>query len=376
MRSQSEIKPTLGEQLMTNKTWLIPTLTTLFIMTGCSKAPEPAPVDVVRPVKVMTLESFGGSFKRKFPGRVQASERLEMAFQVGGKLNKLNAKKGDTVKKGDLLAQLDLRDFRSTVHAAQASFDESKSNFERAKELIKDGFISKSDYDRVKANFERATSDLEKASKALDDATLKAPFSGQVAQRFVENFEEIKPGQPILRLQDVTTLEIIVDAPERLIAQRRQQIPANLKISVRFDAAPNKEIPLKLKEFSTIADPKTQTFEYVMVLQERPKGINILPGMTATVSLIRPPLQEEDTPQVFTIPALSVFANSAGESQVWIIDNETNTAQARTVVTGSLTGTDSIQILSGLTPGETIAIAGVSQIRDGMTVRPVTEIQF
>lgn len=359
---------------MTRTTWLILTLAALII--GCSKAPEPTPVDVMRPVKVMTLESFGGVFQRKFPGRVRASERLEMAFQVGGKLNKLNATQGDNVKKDGLLAQLDLRDFRSNVHAAQASFDESKSNFERAKELIKDGFISKSDYDRVKANFERATSQLEKTSKALDDATLRAPFSGQVALRYVENFQEIKPGQPILSLQDVSTLEIIVDAPERLIAQRQQQVPASLKLTARFDAAPDREFPLQLKEFSTVADPQTQTFEYVMVMKDRPKGINILPGMTATVIANRPALTQDDEPQIFIIPALAVFSNPAGESQVWVIDLATNSAQARTVVTGSLTGTESIQIISGLTPGETIAIAGVTRVREGMKVRPVTEITF
>ena len=100
--------------------------------------------------------------------------------------------------------------------------------------------------------------------------------------------------------------------------------------------------------------------------------------MTANVTVTRPETEpsKDFHPEGFVIPAIAVFADEAGRSQVWVMDPQTETVHKRPVTTGDLTGTASITIVEGLKQGETVVIAGVSQLREGMKIRPVTEILF
>jgi multidrug efflux pump subunit AcrA (membrane-fusion protein) len=78
----------------------------------------------------------------------------------------------------------------------------------------------------------------------------------------------------------------------------------------------------------------------------------------------------------FLVPAIAVFADQAGTSQVWVVDPKDNTVQKRAVETGDLMGSDSIRIESGLEAGEIVAVSAVSRLREGMEVRPITEVTF
>ena len=78
----------------------------------------------------------------------------------------------------------------------------------------------------------------------------------------------------------------------------------------------------------------------------------------------------------FTLPAVAVFADEAGKSQVWVVDPKDNTVHRRAVETGDLTGTDGIRVESGLKTGETVAVSAVSRLREGMEVRPVDKVEF
>lgn len=337
---------------------------------GCGSEPPPEKREIVRPVKVLMLEASGVVARRSFPGTVRASERAELSFDQPGRLVELPIKQGDQVEAGQLLAKLDQRDFQSNVNAAQSEYEKARANFKRAAELIKKDFISRSDYDRIKAAMDVARSDFEKAEKSLEDTELKAPFAGVVSRRFVENFQDVQAKQVILNLQDTSHIELVVDVPERLVARKGQRGTVNLV--ALFEAAPGKEFPVTIKEFATQADPKTQTFEYVLTMPQ-PEDVNIQPGMTATVKAKG---DEAIASSAFIIPALAVFADEAGQSSVWVIDQKDNTAHRRGVTTGDLTGDADITILEGLEDGEMIAITAVAQLREGMQIRPVTKVEY
>ena len=330
---------------------------------------------VIRPVKTMIVGSASREFERTFTATVRASERVELSFQVPGKLNELPVKKGQSIEQGDLIGRLDQRDYKSNLKSAQAEYDKALANFKRGDELVGKGFISRTDYDRLRARRDVTAAELDKAKKALEDTSLKAPFSGVVAQRFVENFTEVRAKQKIVSLQDASLLELVVYIPENIVAMRRQEGAAQLKLYATFSAITGEEFPLTIKEFSTQADAKTQTFEYVLTMP-RPEGRNILPGMTANVHAVRTDLDETQMAATVTIPAIAVFADKQGQAHVWIIKQPDNTAHARKVTTGKLSGADQIEILDGIESGEVIATAGVSQLREGMRVRPVERIEY
>ncbi|UCE88152.1 MAG: efflux RND transporter periplasmic adaptor subunit [Pseudomonadota bacterium] len=353
---------------------LVLTVASGVMLGGCQKKEEAPPPEVVRPVKVMVLGEAGLGAQRTFPGKVRAAQRVDLAFQVAGPLIELPIKEGQLLEKDDLVGRIDPRDFKSNLKAAQAEYDKAKANFARAKTLVKDGFISQSEYDRLKAKRDVDAAQLEKRKKALDDTHMRAPFGGVVARRYVQNFEEVRAKQPIISLQDNSTLELVVDVPERLVVAIRGE-GRLATLTAKFETLPGRRFDLIIKEFATEADPKTQTFRYVLVMP-RPEGLNILPGMTALVSATRPDISPAGTATVFSIPAIAVVADEAGAAGVWVVDPDTSKVMRRAVQTGKLTGDAEIQVLEGLQAGDTIAVAGVSQLREGMTVRPVTGIKY
>lgn len=352
-------------------------LTSVFslCLLGCNERPQEVK-QVVRPVKTMVVGGARSEYQRTFTASVRASERVELAFQVPGKLIELPVKKGQQVKQGDLIGRLDPRDYKSNLQSAQAEYDKALANFKRGDELVGKGFISRTDYDRLRARRDVTAAELDKAKKALEDSSLTAPFDGVVAQRFVENFTQVRAKEKVISLQDNSLLELVVHVPEHVVAMTREGGPRqDLKLLATFNAIPGEEFPLTIKEFSTQADAKTQTFEYVLTMP-RPEGRNILPGMTATVHVITTEPSGSQVAASFKIPAVAVFADEKSQPHVWIIKQPDNTAHARQVTTGELTGTDQIEILAGIEAGDVIAIAGVSQLREGMQVRPVDRIDY
>jgi RND family efflux transporter MFP subunit len=224
--------------------------------------------------------------------------------------------------------------------------------------------------DKAKADVESIQASVDAAKDKLNYTYLRAPFSGVIATRYVDNFREVRAKQPILTLDDLSHVEILVDGPEIAMATIRKG-PAN--VVAEFASAPGKRYPDNLKKYSTRADPKTQTYRVVLTMPA-PEDISVLPGMTATVEGTRP--NQRKTDDRFVIPAMAVFADEAGSSHVWMLNKETETVHRKKAATGDLTGSESIEIVAGLAPGEMIAVSGVSMLREGMKVKPVDNIKY
>ena len=412
---------------------------------SCAKEDENAPREIVKPAKIMTVNYAANIPMRRYPGKVRASQRVDLAFKVSGPLIELPVREGQEVKKGDILARINPRDFEtnltkiksliaetrarlkameagarpedlkmleSDVAAARAQFNEAEEQFKRYTSLYKQKNISKSEYDRFKAahdvskaQLNTAVQRLEKGRKgareedieamaaqirglnsqqkaiqhALEDTYLKAPFSGIIAKKFVENYQEVTQKQPIVSLQDISKIEILVDVPEVFVIQAKED---RLIAVAEFPAAPGTEYPLRLKEFSSEADPNTQTYRAVLETPA-PERINILPGMTATVkgtltcTGILPnaeflvPLCEDPTDlSSFSVPISAAFSDQSKNSYVWVVDPETMRVKRRQVKIGAISG-ENIRILDGLSVGEMIVTAGVHHLREGQKIRQI-----
>jgi RND family efflux transporter MFP subunit len=341
---------------------------------GCAEEQAAVEAPVVRPVKIIELTVSDGASIRQYPGQVRAAQRADLSFEVSGKLQELPIREGQVLNKGDLVAALDDRDLTSALKSARAEFNNAVANFRRGSTLVKDGNISKVQFDKLKAQRDVTAANLAKAEKAVADTRLTAPFGGRVATRFVENFQDVQAKQPIISLQDVEGLEILVDVPEsRFIrATRPGQPPPTL--TARFDAFPDRRFDLAIKEFATEADPTTQSFRVVLSMPQ-PEDLQILPGMTAMVIAELAATGDAESAG-FRLPAIAIFADEAGRSQVWVVDPQDNTVHRRAVETGKLVGADSIRVESGLEPGELVAVSAVSRLREGMEVRPIEEVTF
>jgi len=338
----------------------------LCILTGCRKEKVEKKPEIVKPVKLTTVKERGVKLERTFPGKVRAARRSVLSFKVSGPIVKLPVDEGQFVKKGDLIAQIDKRDFINAVNEARARFREAEQQFMRYKELYAKKQVSKADYDRYRAARDVAAAKLADARNALGDTTLRAPFDGVISKRYVENFYKVRAKEPIVNLQDISEIEILVDVPERFIAEIRDSGMVELKAS--FESLPGKQFTLKVKEYSTQADPATQTYQVVLVMK-RPDGANILPGMTCWVSATVRDVNGKMSSHL-VVPAIAVMNAPGNKPCVWVYDEKAGVVHKREVQVGPLEGSSNIVIKSGLKPGEMVVIAGVTKLQEGMKVRP------
>ena len=336
-----------------------------FSVSGCGKKKEEVEVkEVARPVKLLTVEGKSSMKEIKYPGRVRANKRVDLAFQVAGPLIELSVTEGQNVKKGEIIARILPRDFETEIAKAKAKALDAEQQYQRYRDLYVKKQVSKADFDKYKSQADIASARQKETEDTLSDTYLRAPFTGVIAKRYVENFEDVQAKAPIVSIQDISEIEILVDVPESVMVTLKQGAK---KIAVaEFAAAPGKQYPLTLKEYSTEADSRTQTYQ-VTLLMTQPEDITVLPGMTANVVGTTKAGQTEVMTTII-IPAAAVFADETGTSHVWIADRDSMTVHNRQVETGSLTGAADISIISGIEPGETIAITGVTQLRENMKV--------
>ncbi|MCP4996921.1 MAG: efflux RND transporter periplasmic adaptor subunit, partial [Gammaproteobacteria bacterium] len=198
---------------------------------------------------------------------------------------------------------------------------------QRGKELVDKGAISKLNFDQLEANYRTSLAALELARQELAYTELKAPFTGSIGQRDVENFEEIKSNQPIFYLQNVNQLDVAIDLPENLVRslqkdeqdgnKDRSEKAALAKTYASFEGRAQEQFPLVFKEVATRADSQTQTFRVTFTMPQ-PDEFRVLPGMTASVYLDLSSLINPDTAR--WVPITAVVADSGLESQIWVLD--------------------------------------------------------
>jgi RND family efflux transporter MFP subunit len=337
----------------------------VLLLVGCDKKEEPKPVEVIRPVKLMKVQAGTVIADYSLPGQVRAARRAELSFKVSGPLVALPVEEGQHVKKGELIAQIQKRDFLTALEEARARALEAEKQFKRYKELYAKKQVSRADYDRYRAARDVARARLEDAANALKDTTLRAPFDGVIARRYVENFQKVQAKEPIVSLQDISRIEILVNVPELQMAALKEEGPG--KVYAVFESIPGKKFPLTMKEFSTQADPATQTYQVVFVMSQ-PEEASILPGMTAMVTAET--TRGVSGKKVIRIPAIAVMEGAGKQPYVWVYNEKSSTVHKQPVKVGRLTGSEDIFIEEGLKGGETIVVAGLTQLEEGMKVRP------
>src|SRR5262249_48126771 len=201
----------------------------------------------------------------------------------------------------------------------------------------------------------------------LDDCTLRAPYDGVIAKRFVKENQTIKAREPVVQFQDVEEIEVAMDVPETFTASALRAADI-VRLVAEFSGAPGLRFPVAVREVAQAADPVTQTFR-VRVGMQAPPDVKLLPGMTSTVTLTY--RRASILGNRILVPISAVYKDSAGAQVVWVIGPD-ETVMRRPVTTGAATG-GSLEIVDGLRPGERVAVAGVTHLREGMKVRDLAD---
>jgi len=404
----------------------------LLLFTAGCRPPAAGPSELVRPVRTLVITAGDDASVRTFPGKVEASKQVELTFQVPGLLVSLPVREGQKVSQGEVIAQLRQEDFQarlatlqgqldraradlqasqagvrpeerlrleSQVRSAEASLVNARADFARATQLLNSRTISRLEFDRADTTYRVAQENVEAARQTLEqsaigrdediqaraaevrglearvveaglqlkDSTLRAPYDGVIAQRFVEQGQNVRAKQPVVKFQDVEEIEISVDVPESVMAADLSRSDI-LELVAEFSTAPGRRFPVHIKEIAQRADPVTQTFA-VRVAMRVPEGLNLLPGMTATVTMTF--RRAGILGARILVPVSAVFEGQPGQSMVWVLGPDQSVSE-RKVTTGGVAG-GRIEIASGLEPGDVIAVAGVNVLREGMKVRDLAD---
>lgn len=316
----------------------------------------------IRPAKVLTLKGEDHIIRRVFPGRVKASQNIDLTFDVPGRLMKFEILEGDALKKGDLVARLEPGDYQSNMNAARAQFEKAELDYKRSVELFQNELIAASKLEFDKVNYDVARSAYDTAQRAYEDTFIYAPYDGVVAKKYVDSLIQVSPGMPVINFQSLNKIDLTIDLPESMMVF----YPTHEGLFTARFADAEKTYPLEVKEFSAIADTQTKTYGVTLTM-DRPEDQLILTGMTATV-ILELRRQAEESEDIFYIPAKAVVYDvKSRQSMVWVVD-ENKAVRTRLIETGSVSG-DQIQITGGLEKGEIVVVAGAHQLSEGQVIR-------
>jgi len=339
------------------------TMAAILPLAGCGEKEKPEAKPIARPLKTVVVG--GDAFtNRSYPGQVEASQRVDLSFRVSGPLTELNVRRGESVKKGHLIARIDPRDYQIALEEAKATFTKAEADFKRYQSLYEKNAVSLAELDQRRSQRDVAAARRDDAESNLEYTYLRASFDGDISERHVENFQEVTVQQPIVSLENFSMLDIIVNIPEHLMAGASGEME-KLDITATFDAAPDKKYPLTFKAVTAQADPTTRTYE-IRFSMAQPEEINVLTGMTANVTATSNLADADES--YFVIPAAAVFEDDEGKPAVWVVGDDM-IVRKRIVTSGELTGDAGIEITGGLKAGERVAVVAVHSLTEGMKVR-------
>ena len=309
----------------------------------------PAAVDVAKVTVVNLVDDVNAV------GNIRSNESVVIRPEVAGRITRLNFDDGQRVKKGQVLVAFDSTVNQAEVLQAKAELGIAKANFERNADLAKQKFISDRARDESRANVQVLEAKLALAEARLSKLEIKAPFSGIVGIRTVSVGDYVKDGADLVNLEDISSVKVDFRIPERYadLVQRGQAI------EVIVDALPGK--PFKAKVDAV--DPQVDSSGRSALLRGRidnPEG-RLKPGMFARVRLL---LAEREN--ALMVPEEAIVPQG-GKVTVWkVVDGKA----MRTEVKTGLRRAAKVEIVQGLSAGDTVVTAGQIRLsKDGTPVR-------
>ena len=328
------------------------------VLTGCSKKKEA--VSEPRPVLVQMVENGNGLNVTTYPGRTRASDEANVAFRVSGTLLKVMVKEGDYVRRGQVIARMDDRDYRVQLTATEAEYTQIKAEAERVMSLYDDSVTTANNYDKARYGLQQITQKLQHSRDQVEDCLLRAPFNGYVRSVLHESHETVAAGMPIVSLIADGQIEVVINIPasENL---RRSEF-ADFK--AHFDVLPDEQFPLQLLNIARQANTN-QLYEVRLGL----KGSHpqITPGMSTLVPLT----YRDQGENPISVPLRAVMHEAEGPTTVFVYEN--GHLRRTTVELGRTHGDGTVEVTSGLRSGDQIVVAGVNTLSDGEAVRPTGE---
>lgn len=327
------------------------------LVMGQPVAAQTSPLPAVR---TFVVAAPSETVTRQFFGQVRARETVDLSFDVAGTMILLAPEEGQRVVQGDVLAQLDLDPHVRAVERAALSLEMATREAARATTLAERQVGAATRAEDAATARDMADVALRDARAALADAILRAPFDGLIAVRITPAFSAISPGQPVLRVHDLSEMRVEIAVPEQLF----QQLGSLERIGFTAERPGGRDAALRLVAFQPDIDGVGQSYRVTLAFED---AVDVLPGASVTVRATIPaPTQSVGIP----VPAL-IAGNDRDASVLALVPQDDAYVLRRQAVT-VVAGAGSRFSVEGLSAGSEIVAAGVHLLRDGQAVRRFT----
>ena len=338
----------------------LPTVTAavaLALLAGCSKHAAPAgsadPTASLPPakVRVATVRTENLSAITEITGTIRPLQRAQLAAKVMGTIDALPVALGQRVAAGDLLVKISAGEITARVTQAQAQLNAARRDLDRERDLLTKNASTADMVRGLEDRFAGAQAMVREAEVMLGYATLRAPFSGVVARKFVNAGDLASPGFPLLELEGIGAFQVEAAVPDSLAAK----LSPGTALTVEVPAA-GLTFAAPLAELSSTADPGARS---VLAKLTVPADTAVRSGQFARVLVPGAPVR------ILLVPtaALSLL----GQMERVFIVGANNRAVLRLVKSGA-TRADRSEILSGLDDGERVVVAPPAGLREGQTL--------
>ncbi len=328
----------------------------LLVLAGCL---DSGPKDTAEPavvVKTTKVIDRAVVFRIRTAGKLASKSESKLSFKTGGIIQKIMVDEGQSVRKDQLLAQLNLEEINSRVSQAELAMNKSERDYERAGNLYRDSVVTLEQFENAGTALEVARSNANIANFNLQYSTIRAPANGKILKRIAESNEIIAPGHPVFLFASTGSDWVVrVNLTDRDIVRVGMRDSAH----VRFDAYPGEIFSGLISEIGTSADPYTGTYEVEIQISRRPE--KLVSGFIAKVDIF-----PESLEKYMVIPVESLIDGAGMTGYVMVLVDQQ--PQRRKIQIHAVND-HGIVVQEGLSPGDELIIEGAQYIKTGSRIK-------
>lgn len=316
-------------------------------------------VDEQIPVSVLSLSQGKGESTTETTGLFSTDDETLLSFKNGGIIERVYVKEGDMVRKGQLLAILNMTELNAKAAQAKLSVEKAERDFKRAEKLYRDSVATMEQYENAKTYLAVVKEDWNTIQFNLRYSEIRATTDGYVLLRLANEGQIVGPGTPVLQINGAKKGNWVVKigVSDRQWATIREGDSA----VITTDAFPD-EIPAVVLRKSEGLNPNTGTF----TIQVQPVSVGKLPiasGMFAKVKMFG------NATDSWIIPYEALLDGDAGRGYVFVTDDN-QTARKVEVEIGAIQK-DNILISSGLENHKALIVSGSPYLKEGSKIKVV-----
>ncbi|WP_084180165.1 efflux RND transporter periplasmic adaptor subunit [Schleiferia thermophila] len=285
-------------------------------------------------------------------------EAVTITSEVAGIVTSIHFQEGKTVKKGDLLIQLDARESQSRLQAIDAQLEQAERAFRRAESLIATGGISTEEYETTKSRYQQLKADRIAAALLIEKHSVRAPFTGITGMRDLSPGAFVTNQQPLLQLWQINPLKIDIDLPERLSGMVKE----GDKISLFSEVGPDSTLAV-VYAIEPVVNRATRSSKIRARIDNPPAFLR--PG-----AFVKARVKASGYRDVVKVPADCVVPQ-LGRLVIYTIDR--GIVKPNVVDLGKRDAVY-VEVLRGINEGDTVIASGILQLRPGMPVKTAKQI--